>query len=805
MGLRRNNNIKIVNHLALCSVKNSKQRNIFIVFTIALSVSLLMVMSLFTSGFEKSRQRQVAKTQHVIYHEVTQEQIKALEKDQRVDMLVLGKSGHGIEVNNKMLQPIWYGKNAVKGDITDMDTIQISSGKLPEAMNEIAVSRGYCISIGKEAKPGTEVSLAFLDGITEKFVISGIIDMTDKTKIYPILFSERYANEGTQLKDIIYEAFVRINNANEMTQTKFLNEIRDIAAKSGIPRKQINENNYFLETLSGGDRQTQQTVIIICLGIAILFVSVFVIYSVFYLSVIGRVHQFGQLRTIGMTKKQIKSMLSREGFLLSAMGIPIGLFVGGAIGYLLQKNGWDIINTCFIAGYVSIADIITVLISIHKPAKLASMISPIEASKYNGYINKNGKTKTKELHRCLTPIGLAKMNATRNRTKAILTMISLGIGGIFFMLAATFISSMSLEEYSRQGAFRFGVFCIDLSYNAAETAEHGLTDLQMSNPLSESLMKKIEAIDGVRKVNTFGKAQIRWESQGEMEEDFVTGFTAGEIPEKLLESGKIDYEKMVKNNEILICGNSVIKEIFGWKYKLGDKVKITIYNGIKEVEKEYTITGFVDTKYFRINPEASSYLMPKDTLNSVINGMNLTTQFVITTEKAKQKLVEAELRNIIEQNPLLTMETLMEKQDIDEASFTIVFGMILGLSIFIIGFSMINLVNTLITSVVTRKQEFAMLQSIGMTNAQLTKMIQTEGLSLSVGNLLITLIIGIPASYACVELLRYFSADYMHYKFPIWFFLGYVILIILVPIIVTSVTLHGFKKQSLVERLRIAD
>jgi putative ABC transport system permease protein len=107
--------------------------------------------------------------------------------------------------------------------------------------------------------------------------------------------------------------------------------------------------------------------------------------------------------------------------------------------------------------------------------------------------------------------------------------------------------------------------------------------------------------------------------------------------------------------------------------------------------------------------------------------------------------------------------------------------------------------------VVTKKQEFAMLQSIGMTNAQLMKMIQTEGLSLSIGNLLITLIIGIPASYAGIELLHYFNVDYMHFKFPIWFFLGYVVLIILVPIIVSSVTLHSFKKQTLVERLRIAD
>jgi putative ABC transport system permease protein len=805
MGLDRNNNTKVVNHLAISSVKNSKLSNFFIVFTIALSVSLLMVMSLYTIGFEKSQQRQVANMQHVIYQQVTEEQIGELAKDKRVDLLMLNKSGHGVEVKNKMLQPVWYDENAIKGDSSDVEGIKISDGKVPKAINEIAVSKGYCEAIGKKAKPGIEISLSFLDGTTEEFIISGILDMADKTTIYPVLFSESYAMKGAQLKNILCDAIVRIYDANRMSQSEFLEEIRDIAIKSGIQRKQVNENNYFLDTLSGGDRQTQQIVAMIALGIGILLVSILVIYSVFYLSVIGRIHQFGQLRTIGMTKKQIKRMITREGLMLSAMGIPIGLLVGGSIGYLIQKNGWDLKNTCIIAGIVMIADVITVLISIHKPAKIAAMISPIEAAKYSGYDDKRGKPTTKQLHRKLTPLSLAKMSATRNRKKTVLTMISLGVGGVLFMLATTFISSASLEEYSRQGEFQFGEFHISMSYNAAATAEHGLTDLQLDNPFKPELKAKIKAIDGVKKVTAFGKAAMRWEAHGEMEEDSINGFARGEIPEKLLESGSLDYDKLVENDEILICGNSIIEEIFGWKYALGDKVKFTVYNGTKEVEKEYTVAGFVDHRYFSINPVASSYLMPEDSLKRIMKDMNLTTELMVATEKANQKQVEAQLQNIIDGNPLLTMDTLVERQAVDEATFTMIFGMILGLSIFIIGFSMINLVNTLITSVVTRKQEFAMLQSIGMTNGQLMKMIQAEGLLLSLGNLAITLIAGIPVSYAGIELLRYFSADYMHFTFPVWFFLGYVVLILIVPMVVSAVTLQSFKKLSLVERLRIVD
>lgn len=805
MGLRSNNNNEVVNHLAVSSIKNSRMRNVFIVFTIALSVCLLMVMSLYTIGFEESQKRQVANMQHVSYEQVTEEQIEALAKDDRVEMLKLDKLGQGIEVDNKMIRPIWYGNNAIKGDGSEVSFMTISEGKTPEAVNEIAVSKGYCVSMGIVAEPGTEVSISFLDGSTEKFIISGILEMTEKTKVYPILFSESYAKEGTQLKDIRYDALVRIHNAEEMSQNEFLIEIRDIATKSGVERKQVNENNYFQDTLSGGDRQTQQIVVIIVLSIGILFVSILVIYSVFYLSIIGRIRQFGQLRTIGMTKKQIKRMITREGLLLSTMGIPIGLLVGGAIGYVLQKNGWDWKNTFIITGIVIIADIITVLISIHKPARIASTISPIEAAKYTGYYDKKGKLTTKQLQRELTPLSLAKMSVARNRKKTIVTTISLGVGGVLFMLATTFINSTNLEEYSRQGGFRFGEFIIDLSYNAAEIAEHGLTDLQIDNPLNDELMKRLKAIEGVTSITSIGEAVMRWEAHGEMEEESLTGFSKGEIPEKFLESGTLDYDKMIKNDEILICGNSLFEEFYGWKYEIGDTIKITIYNGTEEVEKEFTVIGFIDIKYFRSNPEASCYLIPEDTLNGIMRNMNLTTELIISTEEAKQEQVEAELQQIVRENPILTMDTLREQKEVDEASFTLLFGMILGLSIFIIGFSMINLVNTLITSVVTRKQEFAMLQSIGMTYKQLMKMIQAEGLLLSLGNLIITLVVGTPVSYAVVELLRYFDADYMHFTFPIWFLMGYVVLIIVLPVVVSTVTLRSFEKQTLVERLGVVD
>ena len=92
-----------------------------------------------------------------------------------------------------------------------------------------------------------------------------------------------------------------------------------------------------------------------------------------------------------------------------------------------------------------------------------------------------------------------------------------------------------------------------------------------------------------------------------------------------------------------------------------------------------------------------------------------------------------------------------------ESMFNLLFSVLVGLSVFIIGFALINLINTLITNILTRDHEFAMLQSVGMTRKQLSGMLRMEALILAGGNLLITLVIGTSAGYVMIKILRYFG------------------------------------------------
>lgn len=796
-----NNNGKSIWKLAVNSVKSSRMRNIFIVLTITLSVSLLMVMALFYAELDTERSRQVAKMQHVIYYGLDREQINDLTKDDRTEYVLGMKKGQSMEVDGKMIQPVCYDKDPAKSGGVKISTVDPVKGRVPEKIDEVMLSDAHCKFLGIKGEPGEKVSFTFLDGTTEEFVISGLFHLEGEQKYFSIIFSPEYGEHGSQLKDMTYDGIVRIQGAADMSQSAFLEEIRTLAADYGIERKNVNENNAFLNTLSGGDMQAQQNLLVIGVGIGILFVSVLVIYSVFYLAVVGRIQQFGQLRTIGMTKRQIRRMVRYEGLILCGIGIPAGLLIGGLTGYLIKPAGWSWMNTLLIGACVVIADIITVLISVRKPAVIASSISPVEASRYSGVDVKASK----KLSRKITPVSLASMNRSRNRKKAVLTMISLGVGGVLYMLAAFFITSTSLEGYSRQGTFGFGEFVIDFSYNMTNTLEHGQTDLQINNPINESFIEKLESIDGVEHAGVYQDIPVRWEAHGENEQENMVSFSKKEEAKlkTMLEEGKVDYDAMMKEDSILIQYNDLNEEIFGWRYEIGDKVRLSWYDGEKEQEKEVTVAGILDTTaYIRYSNNYGSFIFPEEKLAQMTNGMNLNSQVVLKTDREKEDQIEKEVRKILDDYPSLTLSTLKEREETDEKSFTLLFSVLLGLSIFIVAFSILNMLNTLISNILTRKREFAMLQSVGMTTKQLSRMIQTEGLMMTAGNLAITLVFGTAAGYAMIKILQYFDVNYMHFNFPVVLFLAYAVVTAVIPVLVSTVMIKGFQKEALVERLR---
>ena len=203
-------------------------------------------------------------------------------------------------------------------------------------------------------------------------------------------------------------------------------------------------------------------------------------------------------------------------------------------------------------------------------------------------------------------------------------------------------------------------------------------------------------------------------------------------------------------------------------------------------------------------PISGWFMMPQEVIQSIV-PFNLDKDFIVSTEPSMEFAVEEPLRALVDSNPNLVLSTLQEQREQDSGSIATLSATALGLALFIIAFSMINLVNTLITNILSKKQELAMLESIGMSRRQIRQMVLGEGMLLAAGNLLITLTIGTAAGYLICWAFGKLGVHYMIYQFPVFYVLAYAVILFLVPYLISKIALRSFEKETLVERLREAE
>ena len=781
------------------SLRTGRMRNIFVSITIVLAAALLTAILMFVQGQRTETARQLMHAQQAGYYELTDEQVQALASDERIAYQIRVKTGVLSDMDGFSVMPYYVS------ELSDEIRVgELEEGAMPEKENEVAVQGAMLERMGIEPEVGSSVTFAFYDGNEETFTVSGILAGGEGAKQFSAFFSEAYAENGSQLKDMPYEVYVKIYGAASMYPDELREVIYLIGSDAGIEREYVNPSKAYLDSLSV---DSQQIILCVLVGGVILLACVLVIYGVFYLSVIGRIHQFGQLRTIGMTKKQLKKFVSREGRLLFLRSVPIGIIIGGVAGYFMKPQGFSILNTLIIAAAVFVIIYVITMLSVHKPAKIAGNVSPMEALRY---VPQDGMKQTSGRKQCrnLTPAGLGIMNFSRNRKKTAITMLSLGLGGILFMTAATYMSSFSKENYARQGDFQEAEFIISYSPSAIELNENGLSGMQAETPLGDEMIGQITSIDGVEKVTERKGFGVQYDFPQHDEygsNDIIYPLTEEEMQgiDSYVTEGTADTEALLSGEQVLVAGNDTVEEIYGWKFQTGDKVTLHYYDGSGMAEKEVEIAGMLSDAFDRDhNGIEGWFVMPEQAVLDWLSYDSINSSLLISTDSAKEASVGEQLDQIVGERPELTMETLAQRRIAYGQSADQIFGAISGLAIFIMMFSILSMMNTLITNIVTRKQELAMLESIGMSKGQIRKMLLGESLLLVGVTVGVTMTVGTLCGYILCRMLRGIGAVYMQFRFPFEFALGYAAVLILVPLLITVVSMKSFAREALVERLR---
>ncbi|MBR6414027.1 MAG: ABC transporter permease [Oscillospiraceae bacterium] len=204
---------------------------------------------------------------------------------------------------------------------------------------------------------------------------------------------------------------------------------------------------------------------------AILFALIFLgsvalIYNSFSISVSERTKQFGLLKSIGATNRQLRHAVLMEALLLCVIGIPIGLLIGcGGIGLtlhflqpafdtLISGNNFGAVPIRLVLNLSALAlaagiGLLTALVSAWIPAQRATRLSPIAAIRQSADVKVRAReVKVSRLTGKLFgfPGTLAAKNFKRSRKQYRATVISL------FMSIVLFISAFSLSGSLRSQA-----------------------------------------------------------------------------------------------------------------------------------------------------------------------------------------------------------------------------------------------------------------------------------------------------------------------------------------------------------------
>lgn len=491
----------------------------------------------------------------------------------------------------------------------------------------------------------------------------------------------------------------------------------------------------------------------------------------------------------------------KEGHRLSVIAIPIGLIVGSVAGYVLVPNGWATFTVLIVGVLVAILLYLCVMLTIRRPAKLASKVTPIEAIRYFTE-NEDVVTKsTRRLKRPLSSSKLALINFSRNKKKTALTVASLGVCGILLMTSSAYFNSIDPVEVAR-GVFPYGRVRIELGdYGSQSHNSEQFVELQRNNPLSSDLIQQLAAIPSVKGMRVYTGTVLNVTTPTGYEDLFLADAISIDrqaFLEKYLVAGTVDLQELTKKNGIIIKQLDQWMELFGWEVAIGDKVIIQVGSGER---MEATVMGIVDE-----NIPYGGYellFMPLKTLSALMPVENLNYQVLLDTEDSDWKQVREEVRTILPTNARVYVTTLNawveSYQDLLKNYRTPVYIFVLFIGVF----GVLNLLNTLITNILIRKRELGILQAVGMSNHQISKMLLTEGLFYTLGVFILSISFG---TLLGILVCKVFSAmsvfGKVSYQFPIREMAGFVILMLAIQVAFSLITIKQLRRQSLVEQIR---
>ena len=837
----KNNNQPVIKRIAKTNLKSNFRRSITMILAVLLSSFLLF--SVFTVGLTYLKMNKLQNIRlngadfDAVLYGVTEEQKTILDNDENVKqfgILTVAGAVRETETDKTPGVGLLYA-DAVLWDDMMSPTRTFLQGKYPTNENEIMVTEEALKKCGFEnKKTGDEIT--FVYEIKEKrqektFQISGI-----------------WGGFGIVDNFFVSKAFCEQEGIEELYNSRC-----DISFEKRWMSEE--EQQAFIDKMELGKSQRlfyvyefgnaaeifwgiAGIVVVTCLSAYLL------IYNIMYLSVAGNIRYYGLLQTIGMTGKQIRSLIKKQMIWIGGIGISLGLFLGFFVSFSLipvaieslgmKQEQTGQVQVVFHPAVFLLTILLTgfsVWYAARKPIRLAESSSPIEALGYRPVsgIRKGHTTKKGNLIR-----RMAVEQLTRNKKKTVVTMLSLSASLSVFVCLMILLHTQSAREYVYNFRGLDMVVANDTIQNVVvEQDEEGKKQLQgVKQILNQEILDKIKKTDGVSAVFPVScvSTVIPWEP--EVSDVWMREFyeTWMDIP---YENDLEEYKNHPENFASALIGiteedfralNQELKAPVDETSFLNGETCILYRNGLFDLDEKKVIGKNIlcgeyenpeNTRSFKIVAltDINDYtallgypptMIVIDKAVSSFAKEPIIFKVGIQYEKEFDERAEAAVENILRKSPNasdFSWESKIGQAEIVEKAqghmAEIGFGIVAILAVI----GIMNYINTSVGNIQSRRKEISIMESVGMSEHQVRKMLVWEGIFYTGGVMLLTLTAGLGITYAIYQSVNYMGAAFW---FPMVPFFIACILLLTVCIAVPLLAYKQMEKSgSLVERIRV--
>ena len=820
--------MKMTTRVAYCNMRHYKSKNILIGIAIILTTLLLFVIPSIGKDMVEVNFAVINKiypTWHALYRNVDESTVMKLAAHHDVKTYGLRSDAGYMNLEDATVSMMYMDRTGM-----ELYKVKLKEGQLPQKENDIVVSKGILEALGQNGKIGDTITVPYQilkddgpDYTKEKdFRICGFLadnESSKEQKQYTSLVSEAFLKAEIPVEQVKYRFLLQVNGQKGNTTADYTETIQNIARQFGISEDDMNINKEYLAA-----NYVDPATIPVIVGIMLIVVlaGIITIYSVYYVSMNQRVREFGKLKAIGATKRQLRQIVLREGMGVALFAIPIGLLIGTVAVkvVLLQfvEHAKDS-NVLITEAYKVVAKgevqlyywwiyllaiavtLCTVYLSLMKPMRMAAKVSEIEAMRYQGG-SKRQKSSRKG-YQFLNIGRLTKRNLAENKKKSTITIVSMAVTGIFVMMVATVLSCANPMESAKSSIVgQYEISPIVESGNK-EHPEYEWAEVQKNNPLNEGLKQQIEELDGVERVDVFTALKV---SGGPFEEKIGTEFING-VPEEYAEElkkgiteGNVTYEELKSGDKVILD-----RALLHWypDIKVGDKLKLNIHDGDNTFQKEIEVAAIGE--YGTGLTNYNCLIMAKEGAEKLTIN-NSSSYFQVIADKDYDEALEASLQAIVDGSGRLQMRTWKNEYDTWENAIQMTRGACYAFIIILAAISIMNLINTMINSVHVRKKELGMMQAIGMSDRQLMKMLQLEGIFYTVGTLIISIGVGSLAGYPLfLYAKRTGMFDISTYHYPVTAAIIIILTLFVIQMLLAIFIAKSVRKDSLIERIRFSE